>query len=125
VVKGFAQSGEFIAQTDPQLNTWMRTVIGTDDVIVGGAGDNILAGGMMSDVFVFEAPSLVGDNNHIVLDLEAWDTVQLSGFGYISGSEALADMAQVGADVVFTKNGTEITFENTALGLFDSVDILV
>ena len=60
----------------PALTAWM-VAQRPDDRLEGGAGDNILAGGLWSDSFVFAQ----GDGGrHRVLDLEAWDRVELQSF---------------------------------------------
>ncbi|MCR9126915.1 MAG: DUF4214 domain-containing protein, partial [Rhodobacteraceae bacterium] len=48
VVRGFSQSAEFTAATAAPLAAWMRAQ-GVDDVLDGGAGANVLTGGLMGD----------------------------------------------------------------------------
>ncbi|MCR9126268.1 MAG: DUF4214 domain-containing protein [Rhodobacteraceae bacterium] len=115
VVEGFSQSPEFVNATAANLTAWMRAQ-GDDDVLDGGGGRNVLTGGRMSDTFVFAA----GDaGNHRVLDLEAWDTLAFRDFGYAAAADARAHLAQTGADVTFSDQGTDVVFQNTALALFD------
>ncbi|MCR9177792.1 MAG: DUF4214 domain-containing protein [Alphaproteobacteria bacterium] len=121
VVQGFSQSPEFVNATAAPLEAWMRAQ-GVDDVLDGGAGNNVLMGGMMSDTFVFAA----GDaGSHRVMDLEAWDSLRFDGFGYVDGSEALARMRQEGGDVVFADQGVTAILSNTALAAVDADMILV
>ncbi|MCR9127308.1 MAG: DUF4214 domain-containing protein [Rhodobacteraceae bacterium] len=115
VVAGFSQSPEFAIATAAPLEAWMRAQ-GVDDVLTGGAGSNVLTGGMMSDTFVFDA-SASGTNR--VIDLEAWDTIEFRGFGYTGAADARANMAQDGTDVIFNDQGVTAIFENTDLALID------
>ena len=114
VVEGFAQSREFVGATAAPLEAWMRGH-GTDDVLEGGSGTNILTGGLMSDTFVFDQSDA---GTHTVLDLEAWDNLRFNGFGYATAAEALSNMTQDGMDVVFTDQGTTVIFAQTALSDF-------
>jgi len=113
VVLGFSESNEFINNTRQDTTDWIRG-LGPDDEIHGAAGDNILAGGRLSDQFVFDTAE---GGNHVVLDLEAWDALHFAGFGYADDATARSQMAQAGADVVFDDQGVNITFLNTQLGL--------
>lgn len=45
-----------------------------------------------------------------MLDLEAWDRVELQGFGYDSLDDVLARVSQQGGDAVFSDQGVTITF---------------
>ena len=111
VVLGFAQSTEFVRATGAALKGWMRSQ-GTDDVLAGNGGQDVLFGGLWADEFHFDR----GDTGRaVVVDLEGWDRVKLSGFGYASASEARSHMNQSGSDVVFTDQGTTAVFLNTQL----------
>ncbi|MBN9889850.1 DUF4214 domain-containing protein [Salipiger abyssi] len=117
VVRGFAQSGEFVAGTADDLKDWMRGLDhgagdGYHDWLIGGTGDNTLAGGLFADVFEFAQDE---GGSHRVLDLEAWDYLMLDGFGYDSAADARAHMTRSGTDVVFADQGVEITFADTRL----------
>jgi hypothetical protein len=46
---------------------------------------------------------------------EPWDQRQLSGFGFRTAADAIAHMSQVGADVLFSFGGQNITFRNSTL----------
>ena len=111
VVRGFAQSPEFRAATAPEHAAWVRAQ-GTDDVLIGGPGDDVLAGGRLSDMFVF-TPDGGSDR---VLDLEPWDNLSFQGFGYASAADVRVNMAQAGADLVFTDQGTTVILADTLLG---------
>ncbi|MEC3861234.1 DUF4214 domain-containing protein [Mesobacterium sp. TK19101] len=115
VVEGFAQSREFINATAAPLMAWMRGQ-GNDDVLAGGAGANVLIGGLMSDTFVFDQSD---GGSHRVLDLELWDSLRFDGFGYATAQEARAYMTQVGANVVFNDAGTMVTFVGADLSTMD------
>lgn len=111
VVLGFSESSEFKRDTVDDLNTWMRG-FGVHDRLIGAAGENILAGGLFSDSFEFNAT--IG-GTHTILDLELWDTLEFTGFGYLSDAEARANMVQNGSEVVFTDGGVAIHLQNTTL----------
>lgn len=110
VVRGFSQSPEFRAKTAPDHVAWVRAQ-GTDDVLIGGPGNDVLAGGRLSDTFVF-VPNGGSDQ---VLDLEVWDNIDLTGFGYANDAEARGQMRQQGEDVLFADFGMEVLFRGTAL----------
>ncbi|MCR9126912.1 MAG: DUF4214 domain-containing protein [Rhodobacteraceae bacterium] len=118
VVRGFSQSPEFIAATNADVAAWVRAQ-GTDDVLDGGGGDNILRGGILSDQFVFDQAD---GGSHQVEDLETWDTLAFNGFGYADADAVLALFSQgpqlfEGQDayVSFEDQGTRIQFQNTVL----------
>ncbi|MCR9127165.1 MAG: hypothetical protein NXH82_13705, partial [Rhodobacteraceae bacterium] len=112
--RGFSQSAEFTAATAAPLAAWMRAQ-GVDDVLDGGAGANVLTGGLMGDTFVFDAAAA---GQHRVMDLEPWDSLDFRGFGYATPGEARAHLAEAGTAVVFADQGTAITFEGTTLASF-------
>ncbi len=118
VVEAFAQSAEFIRTSATPLLDWMRSR-GVDDRLEGGAGDDILFGGLNVDRFVFRADAPGHDR---VIGFEPWDQVQFSGFGYDDAASARAHMTQAGADVLFIQGNVSVTFEHTTLATFtDSV----
>ena len=121
VVLGIAQSAEFVRNSTADLLDWMRG-LGTDDVLDGGAGSNVLVGGILSDQFVFEAAA---NGTHTVTDLEAWDTLVFEGFGYGTAAAARAQMTQTGRDVVFDDQGVTITLLDTRLADIGGDMILV
>jgi hypothetical protein len=112
VVLGFSQSPQFTAKTAAALKTWMRDQ-GVDDLIDGGPGTNLLAGGQFADVFVFNRSDA---STNTVVDLEAWDGMEFIGFGYGNEAAVLAEMSQSGGSVVFDDQGVQVTFLNTQLG---------
>lgn len=120
VVKGFAQSGEFVAATAAPLEAWMRGH-GTDDVLNGGAETNSLIGGLMSDTFVFDQADA---GQHWVYDLEPWDSLDFRGFGYTDAADALDHMRQSGTTVSFSDQGVTVFLVDTALGMIDGDMIL-
>ena len=89
---GFANRREFAAGQDKPSHDWM-VAQGEDQFIQGGSGDDILAGGVMSDRFVFD---LAQEGYDTVRDLEYWDRVDLTAFGYGSDAAARADLKQDG-----------------------------
>lgn len=119
VVQGFAQSGEFTNASSDALSSWLRGIGG--DTLSAGGGDDIMIGGAGADTFVFDRAD---GGDHRVLDLEAWDFVELTNFGYASDAQAIAQFETVGDDVVFDDQGLRITFEDTALSLITD-DLIV
>ena len=111
IVQGFSQSQEFRNNTAQDLKDWIRSQ-GVEDIIDGGSGDNVLSGGAMADTFLFDQED---EGTHTVLDLEAWDYVDLNGFGYASVADARAHMTQSGSAIQFADQGTVITFERATL----------
>jgi Ca2+-binding RTX toxin-like protein len=120
-VLGFSQSPQFKAETADGLKGWMRAQ-GEHDRIEAGAGNNTVAGGQFADVFVFKAGET---SSTTVRDLEAWDYIELDGFGYNTSAEARAQMTQVGSDLMFASQGVEIAFLNTSLSEVTDDMILV
>ena len=112
VLRGFAQSQEFVAGTTAALTAFMRG-LGVDDRLVGGTGNNVLMGGYGADTFVFDKAS---GGSHQIADLERWDRIELSGFGYDTAADALTRLTQSGNDVVFADQGVRVVFADTALG---------
>jgi|GEM_PF-3456343 len=111
VVQGFAQSREFRAATQDDILAWMRAR--PDDRIEGGAGRNVLLGGIGADTFVFDRADA---GNHVVADLERWDILDFEGFGYANAAEVLARMTQTEAGVVFADQGTRFLLADAMLG---------
>ncbi len=116
VVRGFAQSAEFIRDTTPALREWIRAQ-GIDDVLNGGPGMNELWGGPMADVFRFQQAD---SGMHRVQDLEPWDYLDFRGFGFTTSEDALSRMVQLGNDVVFANQGTTVILANTQLASLDA-----
>lgn len=114
VLLGFSQSLEFRIATAAGLQNWV-TGLGENDRLDGGAGRNILFGGILADSFVF-AQSDAG--SHKVAGFEPWDWIELTGFGYASGAEARSQLVQTGEDVLFADQGTTISFTNKLVSDF-------
>lgn len=111
VVLGFSQSPQFTAQTAPDVKQWMRDQ-GVHDRIEADTGINTVAGGQYADVFIFNA----GETGRTtVADFEAWDYLQLSGFGYADLASAKTQMTQIGADVLFSDQDVDVVLRDTAL----------
>ena len=118
VVSGFAQSREFINNTDAAYTAWSWAQ--DDDDIRGGSGSNLLMGGILSDVFVFEA----GDGgSHVVADFETWDRLAFRGFGYGDDADVRARMTQSGDDVLFSDQGESLRIVDTQLSAITDAQI--
>ena len=115
VVNSFAQSPEFRTDTADALEAWMRGQGG--DRLAGGAGDNILFGGIGADTFVFDTSD---GGTQVIADMEAWDTVEVDNSSYANANALIASLSQQGDDVVLNDNGTTIRFENTTISDFDT-----
>ena len=74
-----------------------------------------MSGGRGSDTYVFHVSEPGIDQ---VYGFEAWDHVQLLGFGYSSASQALTHITQSGVDVLFSDQNEAITFHNAQLAMF-------
>lgn len=129
VVEGFSQSPEFKASTANLLTAWMRAQ-GVNDVLKDGLEASShwnpvnLVGGILSDTFVFEVGAedffevgiefpFIGGSVNTVLDLEPWDYIDLTDFGFASVAQARADFRQEGDDMIFFNetNGTSTVID--------------
>ncbi|WP_235260215.1 DUF4214 domain-containing protein [Octadecabacter algicola] len=120
VVRGFAQSSEFRDKTADSLEDWMRENV-EGDVIDGGAGNDVIAGGHGSDLFIFQETHAGNDR---VLNLEAWDSIDVTDFQFADLATAQAAFTQNGANVEFVSGDVQATFENTDIAVFDD-DLLI
>ncbi len=108
VVSFFMNSNEFTAKMAPEVKAYMQRM-GTDDVLQADPGDSLLSGGLYADTFVFETTD---DGTHTVTDLEPWDTLQFSDFGYAVAADALGHMSQQGEDVFFQDDGVTVVIND-------------
>ena len=116
VVAAFSQSREFTNNSVASLTAWVKAR-GSDDVLEGGDGNNVLLGGMWADHFVFDAAD---GGRHQVADLEAWDKLHFDGFGFTDADDIRAHMQQDGADVVFAHQGVEVRLADTDFSMLES-----
>lgn len=119
VVIGFMGSPEFVTSTTPAVKAHMQG-LGLDDVLEAGSGNDILSGGMYCDSFVFDPTD---DGTHTVTDLEPWDIIDISDFGYADVDDALTHMRQQGDDVVFEDLGVTVIF--SGIGMEDITDDMI
>ncbi|MBN9889847.1 Calx-beta domain-containing protein [Salipiger abyssi] len=120
VVKGFAQSAEFIDKTATPFRDYMAATEG--DRFEGGAGDDLISGGLLADEFHFDATDKGRDR---VLQIDAWDTLSLTGFGYADAAEALSHMRETDTDVIFADQGVSVVFMRADMETFDDMTVLV
>jgi hypothetical protein len=126
VVLGFSQSPQFTAQTQADLKNWMREQ-GIHDRIDPGLDNNLVAGGQFADAFEF-TPNPVSTGVvpvTLVADLEPWDYLDFTSFGYDSVAEVQDAMQQSNSRVAFLDQNTLIYFNNTTLGLITDDMILI
>lgn len=115
VAVGFIQSDEMKNVSDLNYKTWVRAQ-GIDDTISGGVGDDSLAGGILSDMFEFNVSEI---GNDTVGDLEAWDFLSFTGFGFTQGSDVRSLLTQNGDNMHFShSSGVNITFLDTTINDF-------
>lgn len=115
VVSSFVQGNEFRNKSAQPFESWMREKGG--DRLDGGAGDNILFGGIGADTFVFD---MAGAGTQTVCDMEAWDTVEIANSLYTDTAAAMADLAQQGRDVVLASDEATLVFQGMSLSDFDA-----
>lgn len=112
VLLGFSESTELRVSSADDVSAWVGAQ-GTNDVLAGNGGDNILSGGYLSDTFVFGTDA---GSSHTVTDLESWDMLDFTAFGYADSDAAVAQMTQQGDDVVFADQDVSLTLQDTQLG---------
>ena len=113
VVLGFSDSAEYVGVTTPALNAYMQSAVPSwNDTLEGGAGNDVLSGGLGADNYVFRAGQ--GGVDHIYY-YEAWDSLSLLGFGYANAAAATSHMTQSGANVIFADQGETLTVHNTTI----------
>ncbi|MEC3860463.1 DUF4214 domain-containing protein [Mesobacterium sp. TK19101] len=120
VLVGFSESPESRANSEAPLRAYMSAQTG--DTMSGGIGNDILAGEISSDQFVWHAADLGRD---VVMSLDLWDTLSFLDFGYGSAADARAHMIQTGQDVLFADQGVVVAFADMSLATLDQVSILV
>ncbi len=121
IVAGFSQSQEFTFGQEPLLRAWMRDQT-IDDYLDGRAGDDILFGGAMPDMFKFSASD---SGNDRLADFELWDTLILQGFGFADAQTALNGFTQDGTDAVLTHAAGEIRLLDVQASDLDADNILL
>ena len=111
VARGFVQSAEFIRVAAPRYADFLQNGLFSDN-LSGGAGRNLLFGGLGPDTFVFAASD---DGRHVVADFSRADTLDFDGFGYATTAQALSRMSQSGQDVVFADQGVQVVLVGAVL----------
>ncbi len=106
VVTGFAQSPEFQSAMAMPVQDWIGGQ-GIDDTLDGGAGVNVLQGGVLADRFVFRAGPPA---HHIVTDPEPWDVFAFEGFGYENLSDLMGHVTPQAGDLLFSDQGVQVTW---------------
>jgi Ca2+-binding RTX toxin-like protein len=102
------------------LKAYMKTVQPTwNDILNGGAGNDYVSGGHGADNFVFNKAALGADH---IFGFEAWDSVQMEGFGYGNTAAAFSHLSVSGANVIFADQGETITFHDATLAEVQAAD---
>lgn len=115
VIAFFAQSDEFTLASRPDFVDFMKQ-LAPDDVILGQGGNDVLQGGGLSDVFVFDSQNS-GDS--VIVDFEAWDFFMLTNSAFASRTEIMDALQQHGPDVVLDFGDGSVTFLDKKLTDFD------
>nr|WP_252734772.1 DUF4214 domain-containing protein [Octadecabacter sp. B2R22] len=111
VVQGFAQSTEFKEATHDAMTDWVKS-FGTEDILSGGGGSNVLIGGIMSDTFAFEQST---NGHNVIINFEPWDVLSFAGSEWDSVSDIAQLLVSDGTNVIFEDAGLVIEFCNTTL----------
>ncbi|MEQ5829180.1 DUF4214 domain-containing protein [Sulfitobacter sp. NFXS29] len=119
VVAGFATSVELIEKSYPDFLAFMGGLQG--DSFEGGAGDDILVGGLRADQFIFNATDAGKD---LVVRFDPWDTIDLRGFGYADAEDALTHFQEIGGDSFFSDGDVYIHFANSPLSVFEDATFI-
>jgi Ca2+-binding RTX toxin-like protein len=95
---------------------------GLVNVLTGLAGNDFLFGGVNNDVFAFNS----GFGHDTILDFApGGDDIQFSTSVFTSFAQVMANAAQVGSDVVITKDASNtITLDNVLLGSLTASDFI-
>src|SRR6185437_8055036 len=105
------------------VNAQASTILGSADLILGGAGNDTLSGGAGSSTLaggagnnIFSFSSVVHGGVTTVTDFNSNDQVNLVGYGSDAGATALANAAVSGGNTTLTlADNTKITFLNTSV----------
>jgi hypothetical protein len=124
VVLGFSESVEFKNNTSASFHDFLKQDMSGlwSDRLEGGAGSDILFGGLGRDTFVFDSHSTGADH---IYGFESIDRVEFNSFGYLNSSDVLSRITQVGSDVIFDDQGQTITFHHTNVSLLQTADVFV
>lgn len=124
VVAQFSDSPEFRENMRVPFKDYMESGLGSwSDQLVGGAGDDVLVGGRGADIFSFAGTQTGNDQ---VYGLEGVDTLRFGGFsGISSAADVIANLTQVGQNVVFSSGGESVTFRQTTIAQVTQSTILV
>ena len=119
VVLNFSDSRENRTKTSAGFDNFMTKLnVEWLDVLEGGAGDDVMNAGIGSDIFIFRADEPGNDTVH---GFEPWDRLQLSGYGFDTDADALAQMQQVGDDVIFEQGQQRIRFVDMRMSYMNEV----
>lgn len=112
VLLGFSQSPEFRAQSAAALDGWVRGQ-GTQDQLTSSAGQITLVGGALSDTFIIARET--GESETRVVDLEPWDRLDLSDWGFENAAQARARFTVIGDDLVLQEQDYALVLEDVSV----------
>ncbi|MGV2127023.1 beta strand repeat-containing protein [Agrobacterium vitis] len=131
---GYAASDVFTSIENVEGSAYADTLTGdtganvlsggaSDDVLDGGTGNDGLYGGEGSDVFVFNTSY----GNDVVFDFQASsDTIDLTGMGFATVSDAAAYASEIEDGVLFNfGNGDTLTVHGLSYASLTSSDTLM
>jgi len=117
------------------------TTFGGNDRIDGGGGNDLLSGGLGADVFVFgtgDGTDLIGKMSVDFDDpfsgtvltgsdfVSGLDAIELQGFGYANGADALANVTEdASGNAVFSDQGTTFTLWDVSADALSADDFIL
>jgi len=105
ILHGFAQSREFEIKAAPAFQAFLAGV-NQGDVLMPGAGDNLVTGGLGSDTFLFRHQQFnetaQRSNVTTITDFEAHDVLHFDGFDTATAADLFSTSVVEGDDIRIT-----------------------
>ena len=93
-----------------------------DHILEGGAGDDLLSGGPLSELLDFRAGEAGRDR---VAEFEIWDRLQFTGFGVAYGTDPRQHLRQTEIDVLSDQKGVVVELSGLQLDELQDDNILL